>query len=124
MFSMIAMVLLAADAVRMVREFSAAKANGAEQVESEFDTGKIRKVAAVLAMTVVYIVVVKTAGFVLLSALLTFTALNILESRNQVFNAVFSVIAVLILTLIFGRFFGIALPRGAGVLKAASFYLY
>ena len=75
-------------------------------------------------MTVVYIVVVKTAGFVLLSALLTFTALNILESRNQVFNAVFSVIAVLILTLIFGRFFGIALPRSAGVLKAASFYLY
>lgn len=44
MFSMIAMVLLAADAVRMVRELSAAKANGAEQVESEFDTGKIRKV--------------------------------------------------------------------------------
>lgn len=44
MFSMIAMVLLAADAVRMVRELSAAKASGAEQVESEFDTGKIRKV--------------------------------------------------------------------------------
>jgi len=31
---------------------------------------------------------------------------------------------VLALTLIFGRFFGIALPRGAGILKTASFYLY
>ena len=124
MFSAIALVLLAADTVRMVRELTAAKRNGVGQAAGEFDSAKIYKVAIVLAMTVVYIVIVKTAGFVPLSVLFTFAALNLLKSRNQVFNFAFSLAAVLILTLIFGRFFGIALPRGVGILKTVGFYLY
>ena len=51
MFSAIALVLLAADTVRMVRELTAAKRNGVGQAAGEFDSAKIYKVAIVLAMT-------------------------------------------------------------------------
>lgn len=124
MFAAIALVLLAADILRLTRELSAAKRNGEGQAAPAVDLPGLAKVALIMVLTVAYIALVKTAGFVLLSILFTFAALNILRSKNQLFNALFSILAVLVLALIFGRFFGIALPRGAGILKALSFYLY
>lgn len=82
------------------------------------------KIAAVVAMTIGYILFAKYTGFVLFAVVFAFLALNLLGSKNQVFNLIFSIVAVLLLTLIFGRFFGIILPRGQGILKALSFYLY
>ncbi|MBR1407643.1 MAG: tripartite tricarboxylate transporter TctB family protein [Clostridia bacterium] len=82
------------------------------------------KLAVILAMTIAYILLVKTAGFAILTVCYTFAALFLLGSKKPLFNAVFAVLATLVLVLIFGRFFGITLPRGVGVIKDLSFYLY
>lgn len=123
-FSAIALLLLAADMVRLVRKLILDRRGGGQPEEGEFDLSKAYKVAIILAMTVLYIAAVKYAGFVLLSVGYTLTSLNLLGSKKQGFNVVFSVVSVLVLTLIFGRFFGIALPRGGGILRTLSFYLY
>lgn len=123
-FSAIALILLAADMVRLVRKVASDRRAGQGQAESEFDLSKAYRVAIILAMTVLYIAAVKYAGFVLLSVGYTFAALNLLGSKKQGFNLIFAAASVLVLTLIFGRFFGIALPRGGGMLRTLSFYLY
>lgn len=123
-FSIIAMVLLAVDVISLFRKLSAEKKDGKDQAPGEFDMAKFPKILIILGMTVLYIVSVNTLGFVLLSVLFAFLSLNLLGSKRQVFNVIFSVLTVLVLTLIFGRFFAIALPRGVGILRALSFYLY
>lgn len=123
-FSVIALILLAAEMVSRIRRLRAEKAEGKAPAPGKLDMKQSYKVAIIVAMTVAYILFVKYVGFVVFSVVFAFVALNLLGSKKQLFNGIFSVAAVLLLTLIFGRFFGIGLPRGQGILKLLSFYLY
>ncbi|MGN0977044.1 MAG: tripartite tricarboxylate transporter TctB family protein [Faecousia sp.] len=123
-FSAIGLILLAAEMISQIRKLKKEKAEGKTPAPGKLDMKQSYKIAIIVCMTIAYILFVKYTGFVVFSVVFAFVALNLLESKNQVFNAVFSIGAILLLTLIFGRFFGISLPRGQGILKALSFYLY
>lgn len=123
-FSAVGLILLAVEITGKVRELRKDKAAGKPAPQSKLDMKQSYKIGIIVAMTIAYILVAKYVGFVVFATLFAFVCLNLLNSKKQLFNVIFSVAAVLLLTLIFGRFFGIVLPRGQGILKALSFYLY
>ena len=121
-FSIIALLLLLWETIAQIRALK--KNPDREKDPAAFEKKNAPKLIAVILMTILYIILVNTAGFVLLTFFYVFAALNILGSRRQLFNLIFSLCAVAALVLIFGRFFGVTLPRGAGFLRQISFYLY
>lgn len=119
-FAAIALLLLAWECVAQIRKKQADGVGAGKKT----DPKQAAKVAVVVSMTVVYILTVKYAGFIILTVLFAFAVLYLLGSQKWLFNAVFSVAATAVLVLIFGRFFSVSLPRGAGILRTISFYLY
>ncbi len=71
-----------------------------------------------------YIVFLKQLGFVLETLLFIYLCLVIMGERNHLRSAVFSVAFTALLVIIFGRVFFIALPRGIGILREVSYYLF
>ena len=120
-FGLIALALLVAEMIVQARNLK--KGNNEAKEAPLYGPGLV-KMLVVLAMTIAYILLVKTVGFTILTMVYTFAALFILGSKKPLFNVIFAVIATLVLVLIFGRFFGITLPRGVGFIKQISFYLY
>lgn len=123
-FSVVGLILLAVEIFDQIKKYRKDKADGAEAKQSEFDGKNAYKVAIVVVMTILYILVAKWIGFFVFSLIFCFVSLNLLGSKNQKFNLIFTVAAVLLLTLVFGRFFGIILPRGQWFFKELSYYLY
>lgn len=120
-FALVGLVLLAVEVVSQIRKLRRGESETKE--EPLYKPGVIR-FAIIIAMTVAYILLIRSLGFAVVTLLYTFAALYLLGSKKLSFNAVFAVLSTLVLVLIFGRFFGITLPRGAGFLKTLSFYLY
>ena len=120
-FASIGLVLLIAEIISQAKKL---RRGEPETEEAPLYGPGVAKLLAILGMTVVYILLVKTLGFAVLTVCYTFCALFLLGSKKPVFNAIFAVLATLVLILIFGRFFGITLPRGIGFLKEFSFVLY
>lgn len=120
-FASIALILLIWD---LFAQYKMSKTAGKEKAKSRFDMKQAPKVVIIVAMTIAYILCVKTLGFLILSFVFMFIAINLLGSKKQWVNALFSFLTIATLVLVFGRFFGIALPRGVGILKELSFYLY
>ena len=120
-FGAIGLILLIFEIISQARKL---RRGERETEEAPLYPAGALKLLAILAMTIVYILLVKTAGFTLLTVCFTFGALFLLGSEKPVFNAVFAIAATVVLLLIFGRFFGVTLPRGVGILKELSFYLY
>lgn len=123
-FSVIGLILLAVEVIDQIKKRKKEQKNGTAPAKSSFDARNAYKVAVIVAMTIVYILAAKWIGFFVFSLVFCFVSLNLLGSRNQKFNVIFTIAAVLILTIVFGRFFGIILPRGQGIFKKLSYILY
>ena len=123
-FSVIGLILLAVEVIDQIKKRKKEQKNGTAPAKSSFDARNAYKVAVIVAMTIVYILAAKWIGFFVFSLVFCFVSLNLLGSRNQKFNVIFTTAAVLILTIVFGRFFGIILPRGQGIFKKLSYILY
>lgn len=120
-FACLALVLLIWDIFVQYQEIKTASKR--ESVGG-FDIKQAPKVTSIITMTIAYILLVKTLGFIILSFIFMFIAINLLGSKKQWVNVLFSFLTVVALVLFFGKFFGISLPRGIGILKGLSFYLY
>lgn len=123
-FSAIGLILLAVEVASQLKKYKTDKAEGVQPKESTFDCKNAYKVAIVVVMTILYILVSKWIGFFVFSLIFCFVSLNLLGSHKQKFNMIFTIVAVLVLTVIFGRFFGIILPRGQWFFKELSYFLY
>ncbi len=122
-FSVIGLLLLAVEVIDQIKKKK--KSGKAESVaQSSFDPRKAYKVIAIVTMTILFILTSKWIGFFTFSLVFCFVSLNLLGSRNQKFNVIFTVAVVLVLTVVFGRFFGIILPRGQWFFKKMSYLLY
>lgn len=120
-FAGLALVLLIWD---IFVQYQAIKMAGKRETSNGLDIKQAPKVAVIITMTIVYILLVKTLGFIILSFIFMLIAINLLGSKKQWINVLFSFLTIVMLVLFFGKFFGISLPRGIGILKELSFYLY
>ncbi|MDT4762646.1 tripartite tricarboxylate transporter TctB family protein [Sphaerochaeta sp. PS] len=82
------------------------------------------RVLSLIMLLFVYIVLLKSLGFVLETVLFIFLALTILGYKKYPISVLFSVAFTAILVIVFGRVFFIAIPRGTGFLREISYFLF
>jgi len=77
--------------------------------------------SGVIAVT---LLLIRTFGFVLTIPILLCGFMYQLGCRKPLSFVLLSVIGSLAFTIIFGRIMEVSLPRGTGILRTLSFYLY
>lgn len=120
-FALIGMALLIWEIIDKVYK---KKKGITDETYKKIDLKQIPKIFIIVLLTVLFIIFVKYTGFILFSLVYIFICLNILNSKKQIFNLIMSIATVVVLVIVFGRFFSVALPRGIGIIKELSFYLY
>lgn len=83
-----------------------------------------KRVVLLITLLFLYIVFLKKIGFTLETLLFIFLSLTILGYKNYRVSIIFSIAFTAMLVIVFGRVFFIAIPRGTGLLKELSYFLY
>lgn len=119
-FALVGLFLLIWEIIDQSRK----KGSASKEAKPELYSFGILKLAMIVCMTIAYILLIRIVGFTVLTIVYIIISMNLLQSKKQGFNILFAVLSTLVLVIIFGRFFGISLPRGINVFKTLSFYLY
>lgn len=85
---------------------------------------KLIRLFTVIILLILYTALVEKLGFVIINLIFVFFCIRTLGSKKWKFNLLFSVILTTVLLIIFGKIFVVSLPRGIGILRELSFYLY
>jgi hypothetical protein len=122
-FSIVGLILLGASTAGMLlrkKETNTDKKNEAVRLNRE--GGK--RTGLVILLLFLYIVLINYTGFILITLFFIFLSLFAIGYRNRKMALVFAVLLTAMLVIVFGKVFFIALPRGAGILRELSFYIY
>jgi putative tricarboxylic transport membrane protein len=120
-FSIIGLVLLAVETITTLR--GKTKKESVEG-EASFTPGGAKRAGLIVALLLGYIVAVTRIGFVLTTLVFVFSAVRIIGYKNWKLIIIFSVLMTALLVAAFGRIFFVPLPRGTGILKELSYFLY
>lgn len=82
------------------------------------------RAGAVAVLLLAYILAVPFLGFALSTLVLSFLCIRVIGYKHLGKNALFSAALTALLVAVFGRVFFIALPRGIGLIKEISYFLY
>lgn len=96
---------------------------GSGEAEKENPAGR-RKTLAIIGLLLVYILAVPYMGFTLGTLLLSFISVRVIGYAHAGRAALFSLFLTAVLVVVFGKVFFIALPRGIGMIKEISYFLY
>ncbi len=119
LFAAVGLVLLVLSL--FVERRSASKAEAGEAASAP---GGLRKMIAIVAVLLAYILCVQFVGFALGTFVLAFLSVRVIGFRSAGKNAAFSFLLTALLVVIFGRIFFIALPRGVWLMREISYFLY
>jgi len=122
-FSVIALFLLAYSTYETLKERKNTTSGKPKETIKLTKEGLVR-LSVVVVMTIGYIFTVNTLSFTLVTLVFLFFCVTVIGSNRYLLNAVFSLISTLTLTLLFGRLFMISLPRGVGIIREFTFFLY
>jgi hypothetical protein len=92
--------------------------------EEKSDPAGVKKALAVMGVLLAYIVVLPYVGFTIGTLALSYVSVRIIGYRKRGKSALFSLFLTALLVAVFGRVFFIALPRGIGLIKEISYFLY
>lgn len=114
----LAFALLTSSLIKAVKKYrTTEKKKGSIE---EFDKGFLILFASIIA----FVLLVNYLGFLIASGLLILAILLILGQRKLSRVVLFTVVASLVFTLVFGNLLSVPLPRGIGALKSLSHLLY
>jgi len=114
----LALVLLSAVAVRHVLKCR-------KEGKAVFaDVMLPKSVLTVSGSLLCYILLLPRIGFIICTLVYTFVNTLILGYKNKKVALIFAIVVTVCFTLVFGRLFYVPLPRGAGLLKEWSYYIY
>jgi hypothetical protein len=82
------------------------------------------KAIVTAAMIGVYVALMNLIGFMLATLVFTFVNPLIMGYKNYRVLAFFSALLTVVVILTFGKVFYIPLPRGLGILRELSYYIY
>ncbi len=95
------------------------------QLKGRFDAEFFKRpIFVCLLILVAYVASLNLAGYLLSTLLFLFVMGKGIRYSKNVRLALFSVVTTGILVLVFGRLFGVPLPRGIGWLREFSFLIY
>ncbi|HWP50732.1 MAG TPA: tripartite tricarboxylate transporter TctB family protein [Clostridia bacterium] len=117
-FAAIGLVLLAFSTLQTLRAPKAAKEPSGVSISD------YKRVGVIVLLLLGYILTIKSLGFAIVTLAFTAGSITALGYKSYGKTAVFSLLFTAMLIVIFGRIFFIALPRGIGIIKAFSYYLY
>lgn len=117
-FAVIGLILLASSTLQTLR------APKAVHETSGAALSDYKRVGIIVLLLLGYILTIKTLGFAIVTLAFTAGSITALGYKSYGKTAVFSLLFTAVLIIIFGRVFFIALPRGVGIIKAFSYYMY
>ena len=117
-FAAIGLILLAYSTLQTLRSPKSAKE------PSGITFADYKRVGVIVLLLLFYILTVKTLGFAIVTLIFIAGSVTALGYKSYGKTAIFSLLFTAMLIVIFGRVFFIALPRGIGVIKEFSYYLY
>ncbi len=77
-----------------------------------------------IALVTAYIFTLNILGFFVGTLLFSLAAIYSMGYREHLKGILFTLILTVGITLIFGKFFYVALPRGIGILREISYFIY
>jgi len=93
--------------------------------KSVFSESKVHtKVLEVAGLVAGYLVLMNIIGFTLATLVFTFVNPLVMGYKKYKLLAIYSVVLTVLIVAVFGKFFGVPLPRGPGILRELSFRLY
>lgn len=113
------MVLLLVSAILLIR-----KGRAAFDEKERIEKKEIISLATSSLIFIVALLSIRTIGFLVSAWIIVLGFMIQLGARKVWVIAVSSVVIALIFTLLFGRFMMVSLPRGMGIFRAISYYIY
>lgn len=116
-FGMVLTVISATLSVRKIRA-------GGEKTNVKITKEELTAIAFSSGIIIVALIVIGRLGFLATMPILLFGFMFQLGCRKPLILILFPIICSLVLTLLFGTVMQVHLPRGMGILRTLSFYLY
>ena len=114
------MVLTAVSAFQSVRKL---RASG-EKPKLMITKNEVQSIAFSSGIIVITLVLIQILGFLATIPVMIFGFMFQLGCRKPLTLVLVSIIGAMVFTLVFGRVMEISLPRGQGIMRTISFYIY
>ena len=114
------MVLTAVSAFQSVRKL---RASG-EKPKLKITKNEVFSIGFSAGIIVITLLLVQTMGFLVTIPVMIFGFMFQLGCRKPLTLILVSIIGAMVFTLVFGRIMEISLPRGMGIMRTISFYIY
>jgi len=120
-FSVVGLLLLACI---LVETYVKDKRKEKKHSKVEWDKKGATQAGAIALLLFVYILVVEYLGFIITTFAFIFMSARIMGYKNYKLLILFAFSFTALLIVVFGNVFFVAFPRGVGLLREYSFYLY
>jgi hypothetical protein len=98
--------------------------SGGEKTKAKISKKEIGSLAFSFAIVAVTLLLINIAGFIGSIPILVLGFMFQLGCRKPLSLVLASVITTLVFALLFGRVMAVSLPRGMGIMRSLSFYIY
>ena len=122
-FAIIGLFLLALDTVGTIRKIIAAKSKEKESTEV-FNKEGYKRTGLTVLLLLLYIVLVDVIGFIITTFLFVFAAAWVIGYKKWKVLGIFTIALTVMMVVVFGNIFAIPLPRGVGIFRELSFFIY
>ena len=95
-----------------------------KQIIDKIEPQDLRKLVLCIALLFAYLVVLRDMGFMLSTGVFVFLLIKLIGFKGSIKTLIISAAITYVVTLTFGDFFSIALPRGIGLLRELSYFIY
>ena len=123
-FSIIGLILLGIDTIGTIHKKKDKNAAKIQEDVMIFNKKGYKRTGLVVLLLFLYIVLLNITGFVFTTLLFVFISVWVIGYKRWKVLALFSFLMTAILVIFFGRIFFIVLPRGSGIFRNLSYFLY
>ena len=120
MIIVVSIVLLVINTVSIVKKTK----NGNKKEKKERNDEGVKAMLSCIALFAAYIFTMNYLGFLISTFVFSIVTIWALGYREKVKGIAFVIILTLVITLVFGKVFFVSLPRGIGILRELSYFIY
>lgn len=115
MIIVIAIIILVTLSYRLIK---------VKKSENIVDSQKLKTVGLVMTMQFAYIFALNILGYIVSTLIFPFFIGRTIGYRKNATLAIFTITLTAVMVLVFGNLFSVPLPRGIGLLRELSYFIY